>query len=71
MMWLAKSTRPDLSYLLYILTKGMAQPTKCLLNLARRGLLYLKGTIELGLQYSTASPLMGYSDSDYAGDATS
>ncbi|WMV24270.1 hypothetical protein MTR67_017655 [Solanum verrucosum] len=48
----------------------MEAPTSTHLKVTRRILRYLKGTIDLGLFYSSSdyfSP-MGYCDSDYAGD---
>ena len=48
----------------------MEDPTSTHLKVAKRILRYLKGTIELGLFYSSSDDfnLVGYCDSDYAGD---
>lgn len=50
----------------------MQQPRQAHWSAAKRILRYLKGTQHYGLQYSRTKEfsLIGYSDSDYAGDST-
>mmetsp|Transcript_7697 Transcript_7697/g.28359 ORF Transcript_7697/g.28359 Transcript_7697/m.28359 type:complete len:1164 (+) Transcript_7697:1563-5054(+) len=68
LLYLSTQTRPDIAYLMHILCKGMSQPTRCLMKLARRGLQYIKNTLDWGLNYGQSTSLRGFSDSDYAGD---
>lgn len=48
----------------------MDKPTELHLQAAKRVLRYVKGTMELGIQYKRggAEELLGFTDSDYAGD---
>eukprot|EP00958_Prasinococcus_capsulatus_P024890 scaffold4002_cov256-Prasinococcus_capsulatus_cf.AAC.1 len=68
MMYLAVCTRPDIAYLMHCLCKGMSQPTVLHMELAKRGLAYIKKTQDWGLYYTERSPLVGYTDSDWAND---
>ncbi|MCF8701902.1 DDE-type integrase/transposase/recombinase, partial [Corynebacterium sp. MC-10] len=63
-------TRPDILYATGLISRYMENPTTTHLKTARRILRYLKGTINFGLFYSTSNDykLVGYSDSDWAGD---
>eukprot|EP00958_Prasinococcus_capsulatus_P024772 scaffold3936_cov336-Prasinococcus_capsulatus_cf.AAC.1 len=61
-------TRPDIAYLMHCLCKGMSQPTVLHMELAKRGLAYIKKTQDWGLYYTERSPLVGYTDSDWAND---
>lgn len=63
-------TRPDILYATGLISHYMENPTTTHLKTARRILRYLKGTINFGLFYSTSNDykLVGYSDSDWAGD---
>ncbi|KAG6503119.1 hypothetical protein ZIOFF_035409 [Zingiber officinale] len=66
-------TRPDLSFLVNLLSRYMSQPTSAHLAAAKQALRYVKGTMDLGLFFPATSDnesftnLEGYSDSDYAG----
>ncbi|KAG6479777.1 hypothetical protein ZIOFF_063251 [Zingiber officinale] len=66
-------TRPDLSFLVNLLSRYMSQPTSAHLAAAKRALRYVKGTMDLGLFFpptgdnESFTNLEGYSDSDYAG----
>ncbi|XP_042446326.1 secreted RxLR effector protein 161-like [Zingiber officinale] len=66
-------TRPDLSFLVNLLSRYMSQPTSAHLAAAKRALKYVKGTMDLGLFFPATGDnesftnLEGYSDSDYAG----
>ena len=63
-------TRPDILYATGLISRYMENPTTTHFKAAKRILRYLKGTINFGLFYSTTNDykLVGYSDSDWAGD---
>ena len=64
-------TRPDLAYVLSLVSRYMATPGKEHWNAVKWILRYLKGTLGLGLQYGRSGGindgLYGYVDSDFAG----
>ena len=63
-------TRPDLLYLVGILSRYMETPTSDHLSAANRILRYVKGTLNFGLIYlkcQVQDALFGYSDSDFVG----
>lgn len=64
------ATRPDLIFAVSLISRYMAKPSELHLMVAKRILRYLKGTIELGIFYKKGGceGLVGYVDSDYAGD---
>ncbi|GLI66230.1 hypothetical protein VaNZ11_009969 [Volvox africanus] len=68
--YLATSTRPDISQAMSVLARFMGNPSKVHMGLALGVLRYLAGTKELGLCYDGDGDLtmVGYSDSDWAGD---
>ncbi|XP_070031843.1 secreted RxLR effector protein 161-like [Nicotiana tomentosiformis] len=61
--------RPDILFVVGVVSRFMEAPTSTHLKVTRRILRYLKGTIDFGLFYSCSSDfnLMGFCDSDYAG----
>ncbi|CAL1397608.1 unnamed protein product [Linum trigynum] len=64
-------TRPDIMYVVCLLSRFMESPMRQHLLAAKRVLRYLKGTSKFGLWYQKDSGednLIGYTDSDYAGD---
>lgn len=63
-------TRPDLMFVVCLISRYMAEPKEEHMMIAKRVLRYLKGTLELGVFYrrSTDARLLGYTDSDYARD---
>jgi len=63
-------TRPDILFAVRVVSRFMEAPTSTHLKVTRRILRYLKGTIDIGLFYSSSNDfnLMGFCDSDYAGD---
>lgn len=72
-MYLMTSTRPDLAFTISSLSKFLAKPTTVHLAAAKRVLRYLKQTKNYGLTYRTLDQdqdgqLMGFTDSDWAGD---
>lgn len=64
------ATRPDMMYVISLISRFMERPTELHLNAAKRVLRYLKGTVSFGLFYRKGGKeeLIGYTDSDYAGD---
>ncbi|GJX41732.1 retrovirus-related pol polyprotein from transposon TNT 1-94 [Tanacetum coccineum] len=72
MMYLS-ATRPDLMFVISLLSRYMANPTKQHMAAMQRVLRYIKGTLELGIFYKRGGSklLVACSDSDYAGDLDS
>jgi hypothetical protein len=68
LLYLANTTRPDITLAVGILSRYRAAPTTAHWAAGMRVLAYLKGTLDLGLEYSKkqSSDLLGYVDSDYA-----
>ncbi|KAG6437197.1 hypothetical protein SASPL_102108 [Salvia splendens] len=62
--------RPDILYATGLVSRYMENPTTSNFKAAKRILRYLRGTIDYGLFYSQSNDfkLVGYSDSDWAGD---
>ncbi|CAA0812500.1 Uncharacterized mitochondrial protein AtMg00810 [Striga hermonthica] len=62
-------TRPNISYAVGIASRFMEKPKKPLLELVRRILRYVKGSIDYGLFYQRNKDIeiVGYYDADYAG----
>ena len=67
-MYVAVGTRPDLAFAIGILSKFNAKPTTTHFLATKRVLRYLKDTIGMALVYGTEDTLIGYIDSDFAGD---
>ena len=70
-IYLMTATRPDLAYIVTLLSRFMQSPTQMHLQIARRVLRYLKATIAHKLTYvKSPEPLaiVGHSDSDWASD---
>ncbi|KAG6409034.1 hypothetical protein SASPL_132064 [Salvia splendens] len=63
-------TMPDILYATGLVSRYMENPTTSHFKAAKRILRYLRGTIDYGLFYSQSNDykLVGYSDSDWAGD---
>ena len=65
----ARATHPDIAHAVGIVSKFNAAPTQAHLTAVKRIFRYLKGTIELKLQYRPdGENLLGYSDADWAND---
>lgn len=64
------ATRPDLMFVVCLLSRYMANPTDLHMQAAKRVLRYLKGTVDMGVFYKRGGVegLLAYTDSDYAGD---
>ncbi|KAL0546824.1 hypothetical protein IC582_016742 [Cucumis melo] len=65
-------TRPDIAYVVHIVSQFMAAPRTIHFIVVQRILRYIKGTLGHGLQFSSQSSLVlsSYSDADWAGDPT-
>lgn len=64
------ATRPDMIFVVSLISRFIENPTQLHLQAAKRVLRYLKGTTDFGIFYRKGGDdeLIGYSDSDYAGD---
>ncbi|KAB2636175.1 hypothetical protein D8674_026709 [Pyrus ussuriensis x Pyrus communis] len=64
------ATRPDLMFVVSLISRYMERPTEVHMQTAKRVLRYVKGTTDLGIFYKKGGTeeLIGYTDSDYAGD---
>jgi len=64
------TTRPDIDFVVGILSRFMHKPCEGHWNATKRVLKYLKGTQTYGIKYSKVVDfhLTGYSDSDFYGD---
>ncbi|GMI70037.1 cysteine-rich RLK (RECEPTOR-like protein kinase) 8 [Hibiscus trionum] len=65
-----KLSKPDILFAVGVVSRYMEAPTSTHIKAAKRILRYLKGTIDFGLFYSSSHDfqLMGFCDSDFAGD---
>jgi hypothetical protein len=67
------NTRPDLAYAVGVVSRFMEAPSKDHWAAVKHILRYLKGTIKYGCKYERGTDLkpflIGFSDSDFAGDA--
>ncbi|XP_058080103.1 secreted RxLR effector protein 161-like [Magnolia sinica] len=63
-------SRPDIAYVVGVVSRFMQTPKKPHLEVVHRILRYVKGTINLGLLYKNggACKIVGYCDADYGGD---
>ena len=71
LMYAATTTRPDIASAIGILAQYMSAPSMSHWSGIKRILRYIKGTQNFGLLFSTDegnNELVGYSDSDWAGD---
>ncbi|XP_042400836.1 secreted RxLR effector protein 161-like [Zingiber officinale] len=66
-------TRPDILFGVGLVSRYMEAPTTSHLKIAKRILRYIKGTINYGILYAFSDNFMlvGYCDSDWAGDIDS
>ncbi|CAM8878921.1 unnamed protein product [Rhodiola kirilowii] len=63
------ATRPDLMYSVSLISRFMSRPTEMHMQAAKRIMRYIKGTLSYGILYRhDKSHMVGYTDSDYAGD---
>ncbi|CAJ2632965.1 unnamed protein product [Trifolium pratense] len=64
------ATRPDLAFSVCLVARFMERPTELHVAAVKRILRYVKGTVSYGLWFEKGKDdeLVGWSDSDYAGD---
>lgn len=72
--YLADTTRPDISYAVNQLARKMSAPTTNDWIRVKQVMRYIRGTFDYGIMYQNtkcgSTLLLGYSDSDYAGNET-
>ena len=70
LQYLSTMSRPDITYAVSNVAKFLSKPTKVHWTAVKRIIRYLKGTLNYGLVYRKRSltGVIGYSDSDFAGD---
>lgn len=65
----ARATRPDIAHAVGTVSRFNSEPTEAHMTAVKRIFRYLKGTIDLSLNYkATGEKLFGYSDADWAND---
>jgi hypothetical protein len=70
LMYAMLGTRPDVAFAVSCCSRYLANPGEPHIKAAKRIMRYLRGTINLELTFRGAlGPLLGYTDSDWAGDA--
>jgi hypothetical protein len=64
------ATRPDLMFIVNLISRYMERPTESHLQAAKRVLRFVKGTTSFGIFYKKggSAEFFGYTDSDFAGD---
>ena len=64
------ATRPDLMFIVSLISRYMERPTESHLLATKRALRYVKGIVSFGIFYKKggSEDLIGYTDSDYVGD---
>lgn len=74
LMYLSTTTRPDVTFSVFYLSRFLDKPTVEVWNTAKRILRYLQGTKEMGLTFykntTDEIKLVGYSGADWATDTT-
>ncbi|CAB0020915.1 unnamed protein product [Nesidiocoris tenuis] len=73
LMFIACVCRPDIGFSVSFLSRYLDKPTHALWVAAKRVLKYLKTTADMGIIYTKSEndiPILGFSDSDWAGDCT-
>jgi len=69
LLYLAINTRPDIAYAVGVLARFNTDPNFRACKALIRVLLYLRGTPDVGIQFTGKSlDIFGYSDADWAGD---
>ncbi|XP_057951038.1 secreted RxLR effector protein 161-like [Malania oleifera] len=65
------NTRPNISFSVGILSRFANKPREIHRKAGMRVLKYIKGTPHFGISYTSGNSLIGYCDSDWAGDIDS
>ena len=69
LLYLAVCTRPDIMYAVGALARYTSAPTEDHWTALKHVLRYVHGSEGYGINFGGGAPLIGYCDSDYAGDA--
>ena len=71
LIYLMMCTRPDICYIVSVLSQHMAKPTMAHLNMAKYTMRYIKGTQDKGLVYAPCNVdfIYGYTDASWASSA--
>jgi hypothetical protein len=76
LLYLSNGTRPDISYVISLLSRHVEKPTAEAWDCVKQIMRYLKSTKDLGIHYSKDNQrryiheVTAYSDSDWGGDVT-
>jgi len=64
------TTRPDMMFVTCLISRYMSKPTELHLQVAKRALRYLRGTVNFGIHYKKggSGELLAFTNSDYTGD---
>jgi hypothetical protein len=74
LLYITLATRVDIAFVVIKLARYASNPSNIHMSAGKRILRYLKGTIKYGITYfynNSNKYIIGYTDSDYAGDITS
>lgn len=70
LMFAATVSRPDIMYAVSVVSRYLSNPKPVHWSAVKRIFRYLRGTTSLGITYGRSNTeLVGYTDSDYAGDS--
>ena len=67
-MYAMVQTRPDICYIVSVLSRYNNNPNSKHIAAAKRVIRYLKGTLDYGITYGTETGLVSYTDTDWAAD---
>jgi hypothetical protein len=69
LMYAMLGTRPDLAFAVSVISRFSSNPTQAHMTAVKRIFRYIQQTIQMGLVFrGSVQPLVGYTDSDWAGD---
>lgn len=68
LLYLATISRPDISFVVNLLSRFCAQPNDTHWNMVKRVFKYLRGTMNSGIFFNGDDKIEAYSDSDFGGD---
>lgn len=71
LLFLCSVSRPDISFAVNVLSRYVNNPGQQHINAIKRVIRYLIGSKDYFIKYGESSDLIGYSDSDFAGDIDS
>lgn len=71
LLFLASVSRPDISFAVNLICRYVNNPSFEHVKAVKRVIKYLIGTKHMGIEYKDNHELVGYSDSDFAGDVES